>query len=157
MTALRVTAMLILLLMLIITTGCSGGGGGEPSAPPTDDTSSTDNGNSGDTGDSTGNQPPAEQPPVVPPSVTPPEPVLAWDAPAYDDGTPVDGVAGYKIYYGTAPGTYTASITTGTTTTYSISQFSSALTASGTYYMAVTAFDTDGMESAFSNEINKDF
>ena len=89
-----------------------------------------------------------------------PSTVFAWDAPAYDDGTPVDGVAGYKIYYGTDPGVYTGSITLpADKTQYLISDFSSSVTPTPgiKYYLSVTALDTDDNESAYSNEITKVF
>lgn len=87
--------------------------------------------------------------------------MLTWDAPAYQDGTAVEGVAGYNIYYGSAPGTYSGFISTGTSTAtaYSLSQLKEALPApgTGTYYLVVTARDADGNESAYSNEISRTF
>lgn len=82
---------------------------------------------------------------------------VAWDAPVHGDGTPVDGVTGYNIYYSTAQGAYSDCISTGTSTTYSLTQLQTALTGTGTYYLAVTARDADGNESAYSNEITKTF
>ncbi len=62
-------------------------------------------------------------------------------------------VAGYKVYYGTAPrnqAAYANSVgVTGRTTT------SAVLTlGAGTYYFAVTASDTAGNESAYSTEVS---
>ncbi len=68
---------------------------------------------------------------------------LAWDANTETD------LAGYKIYYGTAPGVYGAPITIGVQTTYTITGL-----APGTYYFAVTAYNTSGLESGFSNEVS---
>jgi len=68
---------------------------------------------------------------------------LAWDA-----NTEAD-LAGYKIYYGTAPGVYGAPMTIGLQTTYTLTNLSP-----GTYYFAVTAFNTSGLESGFSNEVS---
>jgi hypothetical protein len=83
------------------------------------------------------------------------EAALAWDAPVYEiDGSPVIGVAGYRIYYGTAPGVYTGSIDVGSTPRYAIADFSAAVPHGVTYYLSVTAYDADGTtESSFSNEI----
>jgi hypothetical protein len=83
------------------------------------------------------------------------EAALAWDPPVYEtDGSPVIGVAGYRIYYGTAPGVYTGSIDVGSTPRYSIANFSAAVPHGATYYLSVTAYDADGTtESSFSNEI----
>jgi hypothetical protein len=60
------------------------------------------------------------------------------------------GIAGYRVYYGTASGNYTTSVEVGNVTTDTVA----GLTGGVTYYFAVTAFDTDGDESDFSNEIS---
>jgi hypothetical protein len=67
---------------------------------------------------------------------------IAWDANVESD------LAGYKIYYGTAPGVYGTSITIGTQTTYTLTGLPP-----GTYYIAVTAYNTAGLESGYSNEV----
>ena len=75
---------------------------------------------------------------------------LSWKAPTTNtDGTPLTDLGGYKIHYGTASGSYTATVVVGKTTTYAF-----ALPA-GTYYFAVTTYDTLGSESGFSNEVTK--
>jgi hypothetical protein len=68
---------------------------------------------------------------------------LAWDPVAASD------LAGYKLYYGYASGNYSASIDVGNTTTAAFSGFDQP----GMYYFAVTAYDTAGNESDFSNEV----
>jgi hypothetical protein len=68
---------------------------------------------------------------------------LAWDA------STSPNIAGYKVYVGTATGTYTAPITIGNQTTYTVTGLGP-----GTFYFAVTAFNTAGNESGFSNEVN---
>ena len=75
---------------------------------------------------------------------------LAWDA--------VTGpnLSGYRVYFGTAPGTYLQplgqGISVGNVTTYTMIGL-----ASGTrYYFAVTDFDILGNESSYSNEVFKD-
>ena len=76
---------------------------------------------------------------------------LAWDAPTTNvDGTPIAGLAGFKIYYGTASGTYTGIVDVGSVTNYAINNL-----AVGTYYFSVTAYDSVGSESDFSNEVSK--
>lgn len=67
---------------------------------------------------------------------------LAWDP------SPTAGVAGYRVYYGVASGTYTNSVQVGAVTNASLS----GLTVGTMYYFAATAFDTNGVESPFSNE-----
>ena len=69
---------------------------------------------------------------------------LAWDP-------SVSMVDGYRLYSGTASGTYTAPIDVGSVTTYTVT----GLTSGQTYYFAVTAYDrTDGQESGKSNEVS---
>jgi hypothetical protein len=71
------------------------------------------------------------------------EMTVAWDQ------NPESDVAGYKIYYGTSPGSYTASVNAGNITSTVIS----GLEAGITYYFAAVAYDSQGTESGFSNEI----
>ncbi len=67
---------------------------------------------------------------------------LQWDANTETD------LAGYKLYYGTAPGVYGSPIVVGKVTTYTLTGV-----APGTYYFAVTAYNNTGVESGFSNEV----
>jgi hypothetical protein len=69
---------------------------------------------------------------------------LAWDA------STSANISGYKVYVGTASGTYGTSFTIGNQTTYTVTGL-----AAGTYYFAVKAFNTSGTESAYSNEVSK--
>ncbi|MDD2336652.1 MAG: fibronectin type III domain-containing protein [Geobacteraceae bacterium] len=75
---------------------------------------------------------------------------LAWDAPVNSDGTAVLNISGYKVHYGTSSGNYTKTLNTGTQTTCTINGL-----APGTYYIAVTCYDSLGKESSFSNEASK--
>jgi fibronectin type 3 domain-containing protein len=76
---------------------------------------------------------------------------LLWDAPTtYTDGTPVTGFVGYKVYYGTASRVYTYVVDVQDKTTHTID----ALTPGTTYYFAITAYDSSGIESDFSNELS---
>ena len=68
---------------------------------------------------------------------------LAWDH------SPSPGVVGYKIYIGKASRIYWTPITIGYQTTYTVQGLGP-----GTYYFAATAFDKDGNESDFSNEVS---
>ncbi len=67
---------------------------------------------------------------------------LAWD-PSISPN-----IAGYKVYVGTSSRIYNAPITIGNQTAYTVTGLSN-----GTYYFAVTAFDSSGNESDYSNEV----
>jgi hypothetical protein len=78
---------------------------------------------------------------------------LAWAAPqANADGTALTDLAGFRVYYGTARGVYSQSVTISSASTlrYTIQNLPA-----GTYYMVVKAFDTSNMESAASTEVSK--
>jgi hypothetical protein len=79
---------------------------------------------------------------------------LAWDPPLTNaDGTPLTDLAGYRVYYGTAPRSvqsYDYSVDIGNFTGAVISNLSK-----GDWYFAVTAYDTSGNESTFSSEVKK--
>jgi len=68
---------------------------------------------------------------------------LAWDANTESD------LAGYKVYFGLAPRVYSAPTNVGKVTSYTVSGL-----APGTYYFAVTAYNTAGLESGYSNEVS---
>lgn len=72
---------------------------------------------------------------------------LAWDPPA---GT--TDVSGYRLYYGTASGSYMEGIDVGNVTSYTLLGLNSATR----FYFAVTAMDSSGNESIYSNEAFKD-
>ena len=67
---------------------------------------------------------------------------LAWDPNKETD------LAGYKLYYGTALGVYGAPIILGKVTTHTLTGLPN-----GTFYFALTAFNTSGMESGYSNVV----
>ncbi len=78
---------------------------------------------------------------------------LSWTPPtANEDGSVLTDLAGYKIHYGASSRSYTNTIVLSNPglSTYVIDN----LTA-GTYYFVVTAFNTPGNESAYSNEGSK--
>jgi fibronectin type 3 domain-containing protein len=68
---------------------------------------------------------------------------LAWDQATSPD------VVGYKIYYGTASGSYTAVIDAGNSTSYTVP----GLQDGTVYYLATTAYDATDDESNFSSEV----
>jgi fibronectin type 3 domain-containing protein len=60
-------------------------------------------------------------------------------------------LAGYKVYVGTSSGVYSSSVNVGNVTTYAVTN----LGIGTTYYFAVSAFNSSGIESGFSNEVSK--
>lgn len=75
---------------------------------------------------------------------------LAWDAPTTNaDGTPLTDLAGYKLYYGPSSGNYTQNIDVGAVITYKAANLPDGL-----YFFVVTAYDTMGNESDYSNEVS---
>ena len=70
---------------------------------------------------------------------------LTWDPNVESD------LAGYKVYVGTAAGTYGAPVDVGKVTTFEVINLSSGQT----YYFAVTAYDTASNVSGYSNEVSK--
>jgi hypothetical protein len=80
---------------------------------------------------------------------------LAWDAPTTNvDTTPLTDLAGYKVYYGTTQGAYAQFVDThNINTTYTLDV--SGLPP-GTYYIAVTAYNSSGVESAYSKPVSVD-
>jgi hypothetical protein len=58
-------------------------------------------------------------------------------------------LAGYRVHEGTSSGTYTQTLDVGNRTTATISN----LTAGAIYHFVVSAYDTAGVESAYSNEV----
>jgi hypothetical protein len=74
---------------------------------------------------------------------------LTWNQNSESD------LAGYKVYRSTTPGVYGAPIATlqGNVATYQ----ATGLQAGTTYYFVVTAYDSSGNESGFSNEVSRSF
>ena len=78
---------------------------------------------------------------------------LSWTAPTTrTDGSALTNLAGYHLYYGTTPGSYPNVITVANPglATYVVSNLPA-----GTYYFVATAFDANGVESAYSNTGSK--
>ena len=70
--------------------------------------------------------------------------ILEWDA------NPCCEVAGYKVYSGVASRIYTNIVVLGNVTSNQLAN----LAGGSTYFFAITAYDANGLESDFSNEVN---
>lgn len=66
----------------------------------------------------------------------------------WDPNTEAD-LAGYKIYYGTSSGNYSANVDAGNQTYHTLSN----LVSGQQYYISITAYDTSGNESTNSSEV----
>ena len=76
---------------------------------------------------------------------------LSWTPPTQnDDGSNLNDLAGYKIYYGPEPGQYEEQLRVDnpSISTYVVGDLSPT-----TYYFAATAYNSRGLESDFTNEI----
>ncbi|NOZ80680.1 MAG: hypothetical protein GXP63_03320 [DPANN group archaeon] len=83
---------------------------------------------------------------------------LQWDAPTTnEDGTPLTDLKGYKVYFGPSSGDYQYSIDVGDETSVPLSTIVDSLDdIPPTLCVVVTAYDTYGNESDYSNEVCKD-
>jgi len=76
---------------------------------------------------------------------------VCWQAPTENvDGTPITRLTHFDIYYGAERNTYTRQIRAGANSTCA-----NVRAAEGVYYVAMTATDQDGDQSAYSNEVRK--
>ena len=74
---------------------------------------------------------------------------ISWQAPTENvDGTPVDGIATYRIHYGDFSRNYDVIIDVAGNQRNHVLELPV-----GSYYIAMTAVDIDGEESALSQEI----
>ena len=126
----KVSFVVLLLPVLVSLSGCGGGGG----ASVTETTPAADS-------PATAASPPATEPQMT--GVV----TLAWDPPTDETGSALPVVAGYRLRYGTSAGTYATTVDIGTATSCTVSEL-----APGTYYFTVTAYDSSGNESDYSNE-----
>ncbi len=77
--------------------------------------------------------------------------ILTWEAPTSRvDGTPLIDLAGYYVYYGDFSRNYTTRIDVGKVLTFRMDDLRPGL-----YFFAVTAYDSSGNQSLFSNEVSK--
>jgi hypothetical protein len=90
----------------------------------------------------------AQSPPPPGPSATGTA-TLAWSA------SSAAGVAGYRVYYGVASGSYLQARGSGLDAGRVAARVVSGLDTGQRYFFAVTAFDAQGNESDFSAEASK--
>jgi fibronectin type III domain protein len=79
--------------------------------------------------------------------------ILTWKPPASnEDGSALADLAAFKVYWGTAPGAYSQStkISSATARSYTVTGLTK-----GTWYFVVTALNSKGVESPYSNVWSK--
>ena len=79
--------------------------------------------------------------------------LLSWTPPTENtDNSPLTDLAGYKIYYGTSPGSYNESVTINNpgTSSYLVENL-----ATSDWYFVMTSFNDSGIESSYSTEVSK--
>jgi hypothetical protein len=77
--------------------------------------------------------------------------LLSWVAPTLNtDGSPLTNLTGYKIYWGTSQGSYPNSITL----SQGLATYRVDTLAANTYYFAMTAVNSAGVESARTNAVS---
>lgn len=134
----RLITLSLVLVTSIMLTACGGGGGGASNTLGAISSSGTAAGAGAGTGTGTGRI------------------ALSWSAPSSRaDGSylPLSELEGYRIYYGTSSTDFTMLVDLND---YSITEYNVTTLNSGNYYFAITAYDSNGVESGFSNMINKD-
>jgi hypothetical protein len=97
---------------------------------------------------------PAPAPAAVP-AKAPVSATLSWEAPTEnEDGTPIEGLAGYYIHFGQSAAELDQliEVSDAASTTYVINGLTS-----GTYYFAVGAYNAFGIEGPLSNIASKAF
>ncbi len=155
-------AMLVTAVVASQLAGCGGGGGGSNVVPSV----------------STGTSLPAASVSAPAPSVSAPAPSvsapapsspapapapapatgsfnLSWTAPTTrSDGTPLSlaDIDGFRIYYGTSRGNYPNSINVNDGSAQSAVVKDIPV---GSYYMVMTTYDVNGLESSYSSAISK--
>jgi hypothetical protein len=149
--------------LAIALAGC--GADGSAAAAGTTTTSNTSNTSAGSTTSTTatgtadetskgGGSTTTSTPPMAPPpkAATTTSVTLGWVPPTRNnDGSLITNLAGYKIHYGTASSEYTQTIALQNAglTRYVVDNLPS-----GTYYFAITAYNSQGIESPLSGEVS---
>ena len=138
MSSKKVFALLFVFLFIIILAGCGGGGSNDPTPTSSNSQSGGGTGETGGSGDTGGGSTTAVAP-------------LVWTAPTTNsDGTQLTDLMGFKVYYGTASRTYTHVIDVQNVTSYTVNNLPA-----GTYYFAITAYNSLGNNSDYSNEVSR--
>ena|SRR5688572_5972 len=139
----RVRVLVITTLCAAFVTGCGGGGGGSPAVSATPGPNAQ-----GNQGGQAGLAQPAPSEANRTGSVK-----LSWVPPTQKiDGTPLNNLGGYRVYWGTKRGHYTNSVTVDNPglATFVIEQLAPAR-----WYFVVAALTTEGLEGERSDVVTQ--
>ena len=87
--------------------------------------------------------------------------VLTWEPPTTNtDDSPLTDLAGYRLYWGTSTSAYSSNQDLGMPSCADVAgtmtcTYTLAGLGAGSYFFAVTAYNTGGYESVYSNEATK--
>ncbi len=124
----------IVVFFLPLLVSCGGGSGGTSNNTGYDNTPAY-------------NQPDSSNPGNT--SISTHDVTLTWASPTTNaDGTPLTDLAGYRVYFGPGSGNYIYKNNVGNVNICTIGGLTS-----GTWCFVVTAYDTSGNESDYSNEV----
>ncbi len=77
---------------------------------------------------------------------------IAWQAPSHNvDGTPIEGLSGYRIHVGSVSGSYNQTISLNNPAALA----ATVDLVAGEYFIALSVIDSAGNESALSNEVKR--
>lgn len=140
----RLISLLVFLVVLVGLTAC--GGGGSSKSTTYNDTSTKSLNQTTQT---------VRSQTVTSPDLATGSISLEWAAPvAREDGTPLQlsDIGGFRIYYGETRGNYTSYIDVPDGTAQSVTLRDLPV---GTYYLAMTTYDINGLESDLSSSVMK--
>ena len=150
----RSSRLLIALAAAAWLAACGGGGGaGGPSSLTPDASHADADGHADGTDTGTGTIDDAASAPAPELAAGDRSLSLVWEAPlTNEDGSPLNDLAGYRIYYGSRSGSYGASVAVNNPAALSHRLESLA---PGTYYVVVKAVNSAGAQSVASPEASK--
>jgi hypothetical protein len=135
----------------IALAGCGGTDSGTSGAA-TGGTTTTPPSTVADTAPSSGSSGSGTSTTTPPPSSSSSSVSFSWVAPTENNnGSPLTNLAGYKIHYGTASQDYTQTVALNNP---SLNRYVLDSLPKGTYYFAITAYNSAGIESNLSGEIS---
>ena len=150
-----------LFCLTLLVSACGGAGNdaadslpGANVTPAVDINSGTESPNPTPTEPTPNDPVPVQPTPTPTPTPTTGAATLNWMPPTENmDGSTLEDLAGYKIYYGTSPDSFPNVISLNNPGLSSL--VIESLSTNTTYYFSITALNSSGIESRFSNIVSK--